>query len=69
VAVTWLLTLRMRRRRWGGLWLVWGGLVALSTLTVKQHFIADVVGGIALATAPQRLDAVPQERGVACAWP
>jgi len=51
VAVTWLLTLRMRRRRWGGLWLVWGGLVALSTLTVKQHFIADVVGGIALATA------------------
>ena len=49
VAVTTLLTLRLRRRRFDVLWLVWGALVVLSTLTVKQHFILDVVGGLALA--------------------
>ena len=31
-----------------GLW-IWTGLVVLSTLLVKQHFIADVVAGMALA--------------------
>lgn len=49
VTVTWLLTLRMVRRRFGTFWLVWGSLVVLSTLTVKQHFVVDVVGGLAVA--------------------
>jgi membrane-associated phospholipid phosphatase len=29
---------------------VWAGLICLSTLTTKQHYAVDVVGGIALAT-------------------
>jgi membrane-associated phospholipid phosphatase len=49
VAVTTLLALRLRQRRLGGLWLAWAGLVVLSTLTVKQHYLVDVIGGLALA--------------------
>ncbi len=49
VTVTWLLTLRMIRRPFGGFWLAWGGAVVVSTLTVKQHFVIDVLGGLALA--------------------
>jgi membrane-associated phospholipid phosphatase len=49
VAVTALVGLRLRMRRHGWVWLLWGALVIVSTLTVKQHFIADVLGGIAVA--------------------
>ena len=49
VATTWLGALRLRHRRGGVLWLVWAGLICLSTLTVKQHFIVDVLGGLAVA--------------------
>jgi len=40
---------RMRLHKGGKLWVVWGVLVALSTLTVKQHYVADVVAGCAVA--------------------
>lgn len=30
-------------------WAIWGAAISLSTLTVKQHFVADVAGGIAVA--------------------
>lgn len=42
-----VLMLRKTKLRW--FFAVWGALICLSTLTVKQHFIADVAGGIALA--------------------
>ena len=51
VAATMVLSMRMRLQRGGALWLIWGGLICASTLTVKQHFIADVIGGLALAAA------------------
>lgn len=43
------LILREDRRRLGNVALVMATLLALSTLTTKQHFIADVVSGYALA--------------------
>jgi membrane-associated phospholipid phosphatase len=33
----------------GRLAFVWASLVALSTLYTKQHYVADVLGGIAVA--------------------
>ncbi len=39
----------------GNVALVWATLVALSTLLVKQHYVADVVGGIVLAIAAHLL--------------
>lgn len=44
-----LLGLALRQSPGGLLWTTWGGVIALSTLTIKQHFIWDVVGGTALA--------------------
>jgi membrane-associated phospholipid phosphatase len=41
--------LDLDRPRWGKVTLVMAGLLALSTLTTKQHFIADVVAGLAMA--------------------
>lgn len=55
VAVTVLVALRLRSRRLGWAWLVWGGLVVLSTLTVKQHFVADALGGIVVALGTHAL--------------
>ncbi|MFP2933756.1 phosphatase PAP2 family protein [Pyxidicoccus sp. 3LG] len=51
VAVTVLGALRLRHRRGGVLWIAWAALISLSTLTVKQHFVVDVVGGAAVALA------------------
>jgi membrane-associated phospholipid phosphatase len=51
VAATVLGTLRLRRRRGGNWWGGWAALICVSTLTVKQHFIVDVLGGIAVALA------------------
>jgi len=51
VAVTGLGALRLRHRRAGALWLAWAGLISLSTLTVKQHFVVDVAGGVVVALA------------------
>jgi membrane-associated phospholipid phosphatase len=49
VAVSLLGALRLRHHRGGALWLLWAGLISLSTLTVKQHFVVDVLGGAAVA--------------------
>lgn len=43
-----MLTRGRPRFRW--FWL-WAGAISLSTLTVKQHYVLDVVGGVALAVA------------------
>ena len=43
------LALVMRKSRYGIPWLFWGLLVSLSTLTLKQHFVWDWIGGIILA--------------------
>ncbi|MBI3724946.1 fatty acid desaturase [bacterium] len=61
VAVTCLLALRLARGRGSLLWLVWGGLIDLSTLTVKQHFVADVAGGVVVALVAEAI-AFPRER-------
>lgn len=37
------------RRRWGLLAIVWAGLICLSTMTTKQHYFADVIGGVCVA--------------------
>lgn len=51
VATTVLGALRLRHRRGGALWLLWAALISVSTLTVKQHFLVDVLGGLAVAFA------------------
>jgi membrane-associated phospholipid phosphatase len=33
------------------LWAAWGVGICISTMTVKQHFVADVLGGVAVAVA------------------
>jgi membrane-associated phospholipid phosphatase len=43
------LILRADRRRLGNITLLMATLLALSTLTTKQHFLADVLSGYALA--------------------
>ncbi len=39
--------LRAVQGRW--IWATWCTLIALSTLTTKQHFVADVIGGLLVA--------------------
>lgn len=55
VATTALLVARMRLQRGGWLWPLWGALICISTMTVKQHFIVDVIGGLALAILTYKL--------------
>ena len=38
----------MRKSSHGILWQIWGLLVSLSTLTLKQHFVWDWIGGVLL---------------------
>lgn len=40
---------RMRRRIWGASLLVWAVAIAVSTLTVKQHYVLDSLAGMAVA--------------------
>ncbi|MBM7114512.1 phosphatase PAP2 family protein [Archangium primigenium] len=49
VATTLLGALRLRHQRGGALWVLWAVLICLSTLTVKQHYVVDVLGGIGVA--------------------
>jgi membrane-associated phospholipid phosphatase len=50
-AIQLALILRVHRPRVGALLLVMAALLSLSTLFTKQHFIADVAGGLALGAA------------------
>ncbi len=38
----------MRNSKYGVVWVIWGLLVSLSTLTLKQHFVWDWIGGLFL---------------------
>jgi membrane-associated phospholipid phosphatase len=51
VALAWLsaLALRDERKLPGSLALVWAALISLSTLTTKQHYFVDLLGGGAVA--------------------
>lgn len=51
VALAWLAALGLRdeRRGWGTAFLFWAAAISLSTITTKQHYFIDVVGGFALA--------------------
>lgn len=51
VSTALLVGVRLHRMRGGPVWLTWAAAIALSTLTVKQHFVADVVAGVLLALA------------------
>lgn len=51
VAITVLGTRILWRRRRSLLWILWATIICLSTLTVKQHFIVDVLGGAMVGLA------------------
>lgn len=51
VTTSLLVALRLHQMRGGPVWLTWAAAIAVSTLTVKQHFVADVVAGALLALA------------------
>jgi membrane-associated phospholipid phosphatase len=38
-----------QERKWFPFFFTWATLVAISTLTVKQHYLVDIVGGLAMA--------------------
>ena len=50
IAIHWW---RFSRRSWP--LIVWAGLVALSTVMVKQHYVPDIAGGLVLAFASSLL--------------
>jgi membrane-associated phospholipid phosphatase len=50
-AFTTFLTIRRRKPAWGRVFGVLAGLVAISTVLVKQHYVVDVPAGIAVALA------------------
>jgi membrane-associated phospholipid phosphatase len=62
IAIHWW---RLNRRRTWPL-LVWAGLIAISTVMVKQHYVVDIVGGLILAFATswffhRLIDSQPEE--------
>ncbi len=48
-----------REYRWFGIvsW-IWSSLIIISTMTLKQHYVIDVIGGIAIATLSYCLTSV-----------
>ena len=40
----------LKDRKYGFGWVIWGVLLSLSTLTLKQHYVWDWIGGTLLAT-------------------
>jgi membrane-associated phospholipid phosphatase len=57
VTLAWLLafSLGARSRRWRMAWWLNALFISISTLLVKQHYLVDVAGGIALAVASWRV--------------
>lgn len=57
VALAWLAALAVAaEHRWCRVPVfLWAGLISLSTITTKQHYCADVLGGLALAAICQAL--------------
>lgn len=51
--------LRLDGRPWAPLGYAWAAVIAASTILVKQHYAADVAGGLALAALSLRLTARP----------
>ncbi len=49
VASTTVVALVLLPRKFGVLWGLWGLAICLSTMTVKQHFVLDVLGGWVVA--------------------
>jgi membrane-associated phospholipid phosphatase len=40
----------LSERKWAGLFaLIWAALICLSTMTTKQHYVVDVIGGLLIA--------------------
>ncbi len=62
VATSMLVALRLRQSRGGPWWVLWGVAIAVSTLTVKQHFVADVAAGLVVAFAVNALFFPPVAR-------
>lgn len=63
--VSWLCWIAVRRRKDIARWYKWFSLlmalsVCISTLTIRQHVIADVIGGIVLAEFSYRIVAFKQ---------
>lgn len=63
VAVSTLTAMAVGRARpsWRVPMVLWAALIAASTLLVRQHYVADVAGGIALALAVSRM-AFPKKK-------
>ena len=43
------LIINHENKSWGKVMLIWAVLIAISTLTTKQHTLVDVIGGLAVA--------------------
>jgi membrane-associated phospholipid phosphatase len=56
--------LRRRNRRLGALFLIWACAIMISTLTLKQHYLLDVVAGIFLAVIFYYLFFVKKRRNI-----
>ncbi len=50
VGSTWVCTFAFLGRRTAWLWFIAAILISLSTMLVEQHTVADVIGGVVLAT-------------------
>ena len=56
------LSLVMRHEKYGIWWIIWGLLVSLSTLTLKQHFVWDWIAGVILALVIIALNPMIEKR-------
>lgn len=49
--IAWML----RHHRLKVFWFIWGAAIVLTTLTTKQHFVVDVIGGLVVALVAHML--------------